>query len=92
MQAGRIIEQGSHDELMRNPTGAYAQLVHVREHEPPKVAEEDEAGGAKVPHQAFMSVSPMASVMADLLVHALLMRCRDVLGIVLHGENCQGEL
>jgi hypothetical protein len=45
-QAGRIIEQGSHEELMRNPTGAYAQLVHVREHEPVKAAE-DEAGAAK---------------------------------------------
>ena len=60
-QAGRIIEQGSHEELMRNPAGAYAQLLHVREHEPIKAAEEEgEAGGAKVPHWASLLMPRLA--------------------------------
>ncbi|CAL8467005.1 g6541 [Coccomyxa elongata] len=35
VQTGRILEQGSHEELMRAPDGAYALLVRARQQEPP---------------------------------------------------------
>lgn len=35
VQSGRILEQGSHEELMRAPDGAYALLVRARQQEPP---------------------------------------------------------
>ena len=34
MQGARILEQGTHNELMRHRSGAYAQLVHHRLQEP----------------------------------------------------------
>ena len=43
-QGGRILEQGTHDELMRHRSGAYAQLVHHRLQEPeqaPAAADDD---------------------------------------------------
>ena len=44
MQGGRILEQGTHDELMRHRSGAYSQLVHHRLQEPeqaPAAADDD---------------------------------------------------
>ena len=44
LQGGRILEQGTHDELMRHRSGAYAQLVHHRLQEPeqaPAAADDD---------------------------------------------------
>ncbi len=45
MQGGRVLEQGTHDELMMHRNGAYTQLVHHRQQEPeeaPAVAADDD--------------------------------------------------
>ncbi len=55
MQSGRILEQGTHDELMRVADGAYALLVRVRQQEPspPKAADDSlEAAAAAEPKAA----------------------------------------
>ncbi|XP_052201325.1 ABC transporter B family member 9 [Diospyros lotus] len=31
VEAGKIVEQGTHSELIKNPDGAYSQLVHLQE-------------------------------------------------------------
>ena len=38
MQGGRILEQGTHEKLMRHGSGAYVQLVHHRLQEPEQAA------------------------------------------------------
>ena len=45
MQGGRVLEQGTHDELMAHSNGAYTQLVHHRQQEPeeaPAAAADDD--------------------------------------------------
>ena len=44
MQGGRVLEQGTHEELMTHRNGAYAQLVHHRKQQPeeaPAAADDD---------------------------------------------------
>ena len=46
LDAGAIVESGTHDELMSNPAGAYAQLVATQELDQPKQTSDETPSNA----------------------------------------------
>lgn len=66
VQSGRILEQGSHEDLMRVPNGAYALLARARQQEPepqPPAADDTiEAAAAAAAAAAQKPAAPRKSM------------------------------
>jgi len=69
VQEGRVVEQGSHGELLRNPEGAYSQLVRLQHG--PSISEgpaEEEVPTVEEEKVSFLEATEAAGVIPDLPV------------------------